>query len=100
MQITLAGEGFEPTRKTNTAIGRLLGVKRGEPCPNFISDRDFMEKVLATFPNSFVTLPVLGGGVVCWFDVDGALVTTPTLKNDAQAMSCALHYLLTECKTV
>lgn len=100
MQIKLIGEGFEPSRKTNTEIGRMLGVKRGEPCPNFMRDHSFTKQALEALDRQPMTLPVQGGGVVCWFDVDGELVSTPALKNEAQAMCCALHYLLTDAKTV
>lgn len=100
MEIKIVGEGFEPSRKTNTQICRILGVKRGEICPNLMRDREFVKQALESLDKQPLTLPVVGGGVVCWFDVDGVVTSTPAMKNDTHAMCCALHYLLTSAKAV
>lgn len=94
LEISIVGEEFAPARNLNAKLGKLLGVKRGEPCPRFSTDLDFTARLLKELDTHPLTAPTLSGEHVCVFHRNGVVMVTMGCKTAGQAQAVALLYLL------
>lgn len=94
LEIQVLGEEYAPARNLNATLGKLLGVKRGEPCPRFTSDLTFTAKLLTELDTHPLTAPTLSGEYVCVFHSNGVVTVTMGCKTAGQAQAVALLYLL------
>lgn len=94
LEVGIVGDEFAPARNTNAKLGKILGVKRGETCPRFVTDPDFTNKLLSELDTHPQTLPTLTGEHVCMFHMNGAVMVTMGCKTQGQAQAVALLYLL------
>lgn len=94
LEIQILGEEYAPARNINTKLGKLLGVKRGEPCPRFTTDLDFTARLLKELDTHPLTAPTLSGEYVCVFHSNGVVTVTMGCKTRGQAQAAALLYLL------
>lgn len=100
LTVEIVGSEFKPGRKTDTEIGKILGVKRGDVCPKFCTDQEFTVKLLLELDTHPTTAPTLSGEYVCVFHHDGVVMVTVGCKKESHAVACALHYLLNENKSM
>ncbi len=96
MEIEIIGVEYSPARNTNSRLGKLLGVKRGETCPRFVTDPDFTQQLLSELDTHPLTAPTLSGEYVCVFHHDGVVKSTRACKTAGHAQASALLYLLSQ----
>lgn len=94
LEVQILGEEFAPARNLNAKLGKMLGVKRGEPCPRFTTDLDFTAQLLNKLDTHPMTAPTLSGEYVCVFHSNGVVTVTMGCKTKGQAQAVALLYLL------
>jgi len=99
LEILEVGADFIPGPKSNIEIAAMLKLTE-QPAPDFCNRSDISAEYMEFENRVPYVKPTLDRRHVCIFDHKGGVCVTKSFKKGSQALACALHFVLSESKSV